>query len=177
MPQEYNEANLQCQEQTVPLPYNIPGDWLPDARLCNYKRYCLDHLHETLLFAFFSGKPYKAILLEYILGGNGAELLIEFLTSLSYLLKLFGVVVVADEVLTGGRVGPGIAMTTSMPSEFKKSVEFITLGKFMGCGLVLQRKQPKPVDIGLSLRGFSTSADCGFVTEPLDYFYRLYFEL
>lgn len=168
MPQQYFEANPQCQEQTVPLPYHIQSDWLTDTRLRKYEKYCLDHLHETLLFAFFSGRPYKAILLEYILGGNGAELSCEFLTSLSYLLKLFGVVVIADEVLTGGRVGPGIAMTTNMPREFQKCVEFITLGKFMGCGLVLQRKQPKPVDVGLSLRGFSTSADCGLASKLLE---------
>ena len=168
MPQEYYQANPQCQEQTVPLPYHIPCDWLSDTRLREYEKSCLDHLHETLLFAFFAGKPYKAILLEYILGGNGSELSREFLTSLSYLLELFGVVVIADEVLTGGRVGPGIAMTTSMPSVFQKCVEFITLGKFMGCGLVLQRKQPKPVDVGLSLRGFSTSADCGLASKLLE---------
>lgn len=168
MPQCYEEANAQCKEQTVPLPYHIESDWMTADKLLAYEKKCLLHLHETLLFALFIGRPYKALVLEYILGGNGAELSHRFLRELGLLLIRFDVVVIADEVLTGGRVGPGIAMTTSMPKEYVDCVEFITLGKFMGCGVVMRKRGNKPVDVDVALRGFSTQAECGLPSKILN---------
>ena len=52
-------------------------------------------------------------------------------------------------------------MTPTMPEAFVGRVHSITLGKFVGCGLVLIQKAEKPTEWRESLRGFSTQAECG----------------
>lgn len=161
IPKPFDTATPQCQEQTVPLPYHVPCELLQKDYLRDYENRCLVHLHQRLLHARFIGKPYKALLLEYILGGNGGELSLPFLERLGHLLRHFNVSVVVDEILTGGRVATrSIAMTPGMPSVFIECVHCITFGKIVGCGLVLMAKH-KYADMTESLRGFSTQAECG----------------
>lgn len=156
----YDEVNPMCQQQSVALPYHVPCRGLDKKRLSLYEDRCLLHLHSVLLHAEFIGFQYKALFLEYILGGNGGELSEMFLVRLGRLLKCFNVAVVADEILTGGRTGRTVTMTTNMPAEFVECVNFITMGKYVGCGLVLTRRT-KYSTFPESLRGFSTQAECG----------------
>ncbi len=159
MPKPFDEASPQCQRQTIPLPYHVPSEHYSTNSLRVYENRCLVHMHQRLFCAALSGKPFKAILLEYVLGGNGGELTLLFLEKLGRLLKHFNVSVIVDEILTGGRTGDSVAMTSEMPPEFVERIECITMGKFVGCGLVLCR-QGRDCSIEV-LRGFSTSADCG----------------
>ena len=97
---------------------------------------------------------------EYILGGCGAELSTDFLERLAPVLKIFNVTVIADEVLTGGRVGASMTMTTSMPAIFQERVEMITMGKFMNAAIVLKKLTKKPYQCDDPARGTSTNIEC-----------------
>lgn len=161
MPKYFDEGNFQCQVQTVPLPYHVPSSRIKPSEVKNYENRCLLHLHQRLVYATLTGSPFKALLLEFVLGGNGGELSTNFLKDLGKLLKHFKVVVVADEVMTGGRNSSSVTLSTTMPREFFSCVQYITLGKFVGCGMVLTRKTREPLDVRAPLRGFSTQAECG----------------
>jgi len=130
-----------AQEQTVALPYHIPHGDLTIASTQEMEQNCLDALNVKLMCALLRGRPYKAILLEFILSGTGGELSTRFLLELAKLLKQYHVAIIADEIMTGGRCGPTMAITTGLPSEFIEQVSFLTLGKVMGCGLVLVKVQ------------------------------------
>jgi hypothetical protein len=127
------------RKQTVPLPYHIPHDSFTDSMLERIENKCLEFLNFKLVLACLEGTPYKVFLLEYILSGCGAELTIRFLLKLAKQLKQFNVSIIADEVMTAGRVGPSMTITSTLPEEFTNSVEFITLGKAFGCGIVLEK--------------------------------------
>ena len=164
----YDSCGPKAKRQTVPLPYHVPSEWLDPDLLRRHEEECLEHLHRRLLLAMLVGQPYRALVLEYMLGGNGGILSVDFLKRLARVLEKFQVVIVADEILTGARVGPSIAMTTTLPDCIQERVEFITLGKFISCGVVLRRTPKKPVDIGARIRGFSTQADCGLASRLFD---------
>lgn len=101
-------ASPRCIRQSAVLPY-----WISKAAEYSlsdreeHEDKCLRHLHYVLLDAKARGKPFRAILVEYVLSGNGGELSTRFLVKLGRLLNAFDIIVIADEVLTGGRVGPG----------------------------------------------------------------------
>lgn len=131
-------AHQKACKQTVALPYHIPGAAIDDQELHELERRCLDSLEKILLYAkLFSEHPYKALLMEHVLSGNGGELTDRFLAGLGTLLKTFGVVVIVDEILNGGRVGPQFCVTMTTPKEFQECVRYITFGKFMQCGMLL----------------------------------------
>ena len=150
-----------CLEQTVPLPYWVDCRAFTLKERRDHETKCLRALHKKLIVAKLKGLPYRVLLIEYILGGTGGELSKHFLERLAPLLATLDIVVIADEVLTGGRVGPTMAMTNSMPSSFVDRVEFITMGKFLECGLVLQKIPKKPTHCNQELRGSSTHYDFG----------------
>ena len=171
MPKKHCEVSpsFKYHLQTVPLPYHVPSTWLEESGgLQEHEDHCLRHLHELLMNGLFAGQAYRVILLEYILAGNGGMLSHRYLLQLAKLLKQFDVVIVADEILTGGRVGPELTMTTTMPPEVQERVHYITLGKFLGAGVVLEKKPNKPTDVGPDYRGFSTQADCGLPSKILN---------
>ena len=43
-------------------------------QIYEFEQKCLIALHQKLLIAQFAGKPFRALLMEYLLGGNGGEL-------------------------------------------------------------------------------------------------------
>lgn len=135
-----DECTSEAQKQTVALPYHIPGASFDDNALMNLETRCLSALEQKLAMAAIYGhKKFTVLLLEYILSGCGGELTHRFLHNLGVLLTKWKVSVIADEVMTGGRIGPQMTMTTSMPRSFLQCVKFITMGKSVGCGLVLLR--------------------------------------
>ena len=168
------DASPACIYHTVVLPYLVPQSMAYKSKIDSeayseelekYEDQCLRLLQKKLLSRILNpkAKEVRVILLEYLLSGNGGELRVEFLVKLGRLLKAFGVKVIADEVLTGGRVGPTMTMTQSLPKEWKENVEYVTMGKWTGCGLVLKRAPSKPVPVQEQLRGYSTKQECGEV--------------
>lgn len=131
-------------------------------KLRSHELDCLSAIQLKLQLAFATPKPFKAVFLEYVLGGNGAQLSRFFLKHFARLCLHFNVVIIADEILTGGRVGPTVAMTTCkehVPKEFADLVVVVTLGKFMGKGVVLVKVNTTLPSFGGKLRGTSTEDD------------------
>jgi hypothetical protein len=161
LPMSTDRATGRCMEQTVVLPYYVPGQHISQSTLDEYEDKCLRKFHKMLILRKWIGSPIRALLVELILGGNGAGLSNSFLDRLGGLCKQFDVVIVADEVLTAGRAGPGMTMTTSTPANFLERVEYITIGKFVKCALVLKKVPKKPTSHPMLLRGTSTHHDVG----------------
>lgn len=142
----YDESvSDKCKAQTVILPYHVANDRLSEENLAKFENKCIQDLERTLLLGILSGKMYKALLLELLLSGCGGELSESFLSQLGKVLYHYGVTVVVDEILTGGRVGPGMAMTISTPPDFQVAVSYITFGKCIGVGMVLEKSSSKPL--------------------------------
>lgn len=160
-PKAYEATPEHCRAQSVPLPYFIDCEGYDTSRQMELEDKCLSFLHRLLLLAVMIGRPYKVLLLEYMLGGCGGKLSKRFLEQLGHLLHQFKVCVIADEILTGARVGPTMCMTTNMPPAFIKVVMYITLGKWLSCALVLKKIPTKPVQLEETLRGYSTVWNCG----------------
>ena len=109
------------------------------------------------------GKPYKAILLELVLAGCGAVLTDRALRGLAVLAKKHEIRFIVDEVMTGGRTSAlsPLLVLHRCPA-FLDCVAFATMGKWMGCGLVLRYKDSKKIDESFffSSRGPSTTVSC-----------------
>lgn len=146
-----------CREQTVALPYHVLCDVINAQQIYEFEQKCLVALHQKLLIAQFAGKPFRALLMEYLLGGNGGELSKRFLQRLAPLLEKFDICVIADEIMTAGRVSStSMTMTTTMPKEFSSHVIFITTGKFTDSGVVLKKAMPRPKELSEVPRGTTT---------------------
>ena len=152
-----NDASRKAREQTVAFPYHIPcATGVGDREIRKLEKRCLEALEKRLLYAkLFSDAPYKAIMMEYVLSGNGGELTDRFLSDLGVLLKRHCVAVIVDEILNGGRVGPKFCVTMTTPKAFKDCVRYITFGKFMHCGMLLCHKTVFPD----RARGTTTTID------------------
>lgn len=159
MVQRPEDTSDLAQELTVAFPYHIPTKDMDQTALALLEERCLVALETKILCSKIDGQPYKAILLEYILSGSGGILSKDFLMKLGLLLKRFDMVAIVDEIMTGGRVGPTMVMTTGMPKEFTQCAEFLTMGKVFGCGLLLIADSSKR---GLGQRGTSTKLSAGF---------------
>lgn len=151
----------QCQDQTVAFPYFIRHKNFDEKKLTEMEDECLLALHRRIIIGCLQGSPFRALLMEYMLAGNGAYLSDNFLSKLGKLCSKFGITIVMDEIMTGGRVGPTMALTSSLPIEFSKVVQFITLGKVFDCGLVLERASGRPSAMSIIPRGVSTTLDAG----------------
>ena len=149
---KYNEIT----KQAVALPYFIPTEKHDREKQINIEKECIKELHCRLLVSIFIGKPIKAIILEYILAGNGGKLSNEFLIKIGKLCQVFGIVIIADEVLTGCHVGPNATITQRMPEEFKNQVQYITMGKIFGCGIVLEKVSKVYLPLEEKERGVSS---------------------
>lgn len=161
VPKYTENSSLRCFEQTVPLPYHVPGA-MPESDLIALESRCLRALHKKINLRMLLGKPVRALLLELILGGNGCALSDRFLANLGCLCQACYVAIIVDEVLTGARSeGPKMVLTPSKPKAFTDAVKYITMGKFIGCAVVLKKTPKKPTSFDQKLRGTSTVEDCG----------------
>jgi hypothetical protein len=165
--------NKDSSYQIVALPYYVPCASLNAQKLSQYEVDCLAALNNKFCVAKLGGAPFKAILLELILCGTGGELSDKFLTMLGKLCKHYMVIIIVDEVMTGGRVGPNMTLTSTTPTEFRSQVEFVTMGKFMKCGLILKKVPNRPTECE-STRGKSTEAS---PSEPYRYWQMVMSEL
>lgn len=156
-------TNTRCLIQTVPLPYFITCEQFGDDIAKQIENSCLQILHKRLLFGLLIGEPVKAVILELILGGCGGELSNRFLKQFGSLCSHHGVSIIVDEIMTGGRVGPTMTITQATPLEFLKAVKYITIGKIINCGVVLEQcpKNPRGDEGTGRGRGSSTRMDPG----------------
>ena len=125
-------------EHTITLPYFIEST-MSDDDLRKYENEFLEHL---LIFCFYN-KVMKSkvtcILMKITLASNGSTLSDRALTILGELAHLHKFGIVVDEIMTGGRTKTMLS-TVEKPKIFQKSVEFITEGKWLKCGMVLGSK-------------------------------------
>ena len=148
-------------EHTIPLPYFIEGT-MTDDDLRKYENECLEHLHILCLYNKVMKKKVTCILMEITLASNGSTVSDHALTILGELAHLHNFGIVVDEIMTGGHTKTMLA-TMEKPKIFQKSVEFITMGKWLKCGMVLGSKRQLTICNELLLkqlpRGASTGID------------------
>lgn len=160
-PNQYGLTDF-TRRQTIPLPYHIP-DVMNDLALFEYEKECMENLHCRCLVQAMKGVPITALLMEITLAGNGATLSDRALTMLGRLANMHGFGIIVDEIMTGGRTGT-MLLSMQKPQEFIDSISFITMGKWVTCGLVLASK--KEADIieqenhCFVYRGSSTNLCC-----------------
>ena len=135
------KTSAKARKQTIPFPYHVPCVGIDNRDIHKLERACLEHLEHRLLYAkLFSNTPFKAVMMEHVLSGGGGILSPRFLQQLGIVLKKHGVVVIVDEIMSGGRVGPKFSVTSTTPKSFRDGVNYITFGKFMKCGMLMGRK-------------------------------------
>jgi len=130
--------NPSTRANTVPLPYHIPGV-MDAADLEAYEDECLQAVHIRLCWAKMRRKPYKAILFELMLAGNGAILSDRALVSIGKLATAHELGIVVDEIMTGGRTGAMFYLFSKPPS-FQAAVTHITFGKWCRMGMIFLSK-------------------------------------
>ena len=153
------------KRQTMPLPYHIHGTVETDG-LVKYKDDCLDHLHVRCLLQKMKSRQINTLLMEITLAGNGATLSDRALCRIGRLAKHHGFKIIVDEIMTGGRTGT-LLLTQQKPEEFVREVAYVTMGKWLSCGLVLAAKneaialEKKSED--QIFRGYSTDLECDII--------------
>ena len=119
---------------TIALPYFIEGTMSNDD-LHKYENECLEHLHILCLYNKVMKNKVTCTLMEITLASNGSTVSDRALTILGELAHLHKFGIVVDEIMTGGRTKTMLS-TMEKPKIFQKSVEFITMGKWLKCGMV-----------------------------------------
>ena len=130
-------------KHTIALPYFIEGTMSDDDRR-KYENECLEHLHILCLYTKVMKNKVTCILMEITLASNGSTVSDRSPTILGHHAHLHDFGIVVDEIMTGGRTK---TMLSSMekPKIFEKSVEFITMGKLLKCGMVLGSKRQQTI--------------------------------
>ena len=130
-------------QHTITLPYSTEGAMSYDD-LHLYEDKCLEHLHILCLYNKVMKNKVKCILMEISLASNGATLSDRALTILRELAGLQDFHIVVDEIMTGGCTKKMLS-TMEKPKIFQQAVEFITMGKWLKCGMVLASKQQQTI--------------------------------
>ena len=148
-------------QHTIALPYSIEGAMSYDD-LCQFEDECLEHLHILFLYNKVMKNKVTCILMEITLASNGSTLSDCALTILGDLAYLHDFGIVVDEIMTGGHTKKMLA-TMEKPEIFLNAVEFITMGKWLKCGMVLGSKRQQTILRNLLSkqlpRGASTGID------------------
>ena len=84
------------------------------------------------------------MLMEISLASNGSTLSNHALTILGELACLHDFGIVVDEIMTGGHTKKMLS-TMDTPIIFQMAVEFLTMGKWLKCGMVLGSKQQQTI--------------------------------
>ena len=146
-------------EHTIPLPYFIEGT-MSDDDLRNYENECLEHLHILCLYNKVMKNKVTCILMEITLASNGSTVSDCALTILGELAHLHNFGIVVDEIMTGGLTKTMLS-TMEKPKIFQKSVEFITMGQWLKCGMVLGSKRQQTIRNKLLLKQLPPGASTG----------------
>ena len=135
---EYPKLSSFTLQHTITLPYSIEGAMSYDD-LCLYEDECLEHLHILCNYNKVMKNKVTCILMEISLASNGTTLSDHALTILGDLAGLHEFGIVVDEIMTGGRTKKMLS-TMEKPKIFQQAVEFITMDKWLKCGMVLASK-------------------------------------
>ena len=117
---------------------------MSDDNLRLYEDECLEHLQIFCLYNKVMKNKVTCILMEISLASNGATLSYCDLTILGELAGLHDFSIVVDKIMTGGRTKK-ILSTMEKPKIFKQTVDFITMGKWLKCGMVLASKRQQTI--------------------------------
>ena len=98
--------------------------------------------------------------MEITLASNGSTVSDRALTILGELAHLHDIGIVVDEIMTGGRTKT-MPSTMEKPKIFHKSVQFITMGKWLKCGMVLGSKQQQTIRSNLLSKQLPRGASTG----------------
>ena len=82
--------------------------------------------------------------MEITLASNGSTVSDRALTILGHLAHLHDFSIVVDEIMTGGRT-KAMLSTMEKPKIFQKSVQFLIMGKWLKCGMVLGSKRQQTI--------------------------------
>ena len=107
--------------------------------LRQYEDKCLEHLHILCLYNKVMKNKVTCILMEISLTSNGLTLSDCALTILGELAHLHDFGIVVDEIMPGGHKKKMLS-TMETPKIFQMAVEFIIMGKWLKCGMVLGSK-------------------------------------
>ena len=140
---EYPSITPFTLQHTIALPYFIEGT-MSDDDLYKYKNECLEHLHILCLYNKIIKNKVTCILMEITLASNGSTVSDRALTILGELAHLHDFGIVVDEIMTGGHTKTMLS-TMEKPKIFQKSVDFITMGKWLKCGMVLGSKRQQTI--------------------------------
>ena len=146
-------------QHTIALPYFIEGT-MSDDDLHKYENECLEHLHILCLYNKVMKNKVTCILMEITLASNGSTVSDRALTILGELAHIHDFSIVVDEIMTGGRTKTMLS-TMEKPKIFQKSVEFITMGKWLKCGMVLGSKQQQTIRHNLLSKQLPHGASTG----------------
>ena len=98
--------------------------------------------------------------MEITLASNGSTVSDRALTILGELAHLHDFSIVVDEIMTGGHTKTMLS-TMEKPKIFQKSVEFITMGKWLKCGMVLGSKRQQTIRRNLLSKQLPRGASTG----------------
>ena len=133
---------------------------MSDDNLRKYENECLEHLHILCLYNKVMKNKVTCILMEITLASNGSTVSDHALTILGELAHLHDFGIVVDEIMTGGRTKTMLS-TMEKPKIFQKSVEFITMGKWLKCGMVLGSKRQQTIRCKLLSKQLPCGASTG----------------
>ena len=146
-------------QHTIALPYFIEGT-MSDDDLRKYENECLEHLHILCLYNKVMKNKVTCILMEITLASNGSTVSDRALTILQELAHLHKFSIVVDEIMTGGCTKTMLS-TMEKPKIFQKSVEFITMRKWLKCGMVLGSKRHQTIQNKLLSKQLPRGASTG----------------
>jgi hypothetical protein len=136
---------LSVRKAIIALPYHIIGSII-GTELETYEDLCFSTMHEKLLLYRVQGRPIMTLFLELMLAGNGATLSDRALRKISLLSQQHDFKIVVDEIMTGGRTGTLLLLTTKA-SEFISRVSHVTLGKWCQCGIILVSSEQHIIEL------------------------------
>ena len=127
----------------IPLPWSTSAlmTRAEEATLRKAEEGSLKHLEKELQGGL------KALMIELVNTGFGFELRKAYLQQVDALLKKYGARLCIDEIMTGGRTSDRLLLA----DELGLRADYITLGKFMTQGIILERHNINPQSIDARL--------------------------
>ena len=152
-----NNANDLAKKHIIPLPYHIPCDQCKE-KIHDLEKSCVEEIHRRCVQAKVEGHRITGLFLELVLQCNGAILSNSFLEDLATLSEQHDFKIALDEVLTGGRCKK-ILKVLDTPAKFQDCISYISMGKWMGMGVVLCHEKVFSKYFGQSVTGETTGTN------------------
>ena len=145
----------------------IPLPWSSSALMTRAEEATLRKAEEgsLVLLERELQKGLKAFMIELVNTGYGFELRKAYLQNVDALLKKYGAKLCIDEIMTGGRTSDRLLLS----DELGLKADYITLGKFMTQGIILERHNTNPQAIDARMvAGISLGSSISRLMEVLD---------